>query len=77
MVGAMRAAWTKPPDTFSGWALTAVPIAIAMGLIGWFFNDIQSVVVVGTAAILGLTAGTAAKARKRRLGDFERPDLRR
>jgi hypothetical protein len=65
---AMRAALTKPPDTFSGWALTVVLVVTAMGLIGWFFDDFRMVAVVGTAALLGAAMGTASRARNRRSG---------
>lgn len=74
----MRTAWTKPSDTFSSWALTAVFIVIVMGLMGWFFDDSRNTLaVIGTACIVGAALGTAARARKRRSGDPERPDIPR
>jgi hypothetical protein len=64
----MRAALTTPPDTFSGWALTVVLVATAMGLIGWLFDDFRMAAVIGAAALLGAAVGTASRARKHRSG---------
>jgi hypothetical protein len=57
MLGRLWAQSTKPVDTWSGWALTTLFIAILMVIIGWFYDDYRTALVCGA----GATAGVASR----------------